>query len=53
MFDSYIAHMLYLVEALYTAEHSTLLVAYKELEAKMRHNVKMPTITTIQEKFIQ
>ena len=51
--DSYITHILYLVEASYTFNHLALLVAYGSLKAKMRHDVKMSIASIIKKKFIQ
>ena len=50
--DNYIAYVLYLVEASYTSDHSALLVVYDDLEAEMRCDVKMSTISITKKKFI-
>ena len=50
--DSYIAHVLCLVEASYTSDHSALLVVYDNLKAEMRHGVKMSTVSITKKKFI-
>ena len=51
-FSSYIAHVLCLVETSYTSDHSALLVVYDNLEAKMRHDVKMFIVSITKKKFI-
>ena len=50
--DSYIAHVLYLAEASYISDHPALLVAYDDLEAEMRCDVKMSTVSITKKKFI-
>ena len=52
-FNSYIACVLHLAEASYTSDHSALLVVYNNLEAEMRHDVKMFTVNITKKKFIQ
>ena len=51
--DNYIACILCLVEASYTSDHSALLVVYSDLEAEMRCDVKMSTVSITKKKFIQ
>ena len=43
--DSYITCVLHLAEAFYTFDHLALLVVYNDLEAEMRHDVKMFTVS--------
>ena len=50
--DNYIACVLHLAEAFYTSNHSALLVVYDNLEAEMRHDIKMSIVSIIKKKFI-
>ena len=50
--NSYIACVLHLAEASYTSDHSALLVVYDNLEAEIRHDVKMSTVSITKKKFI-
>ena len=51
-FNNYIAHVLCLAEASYTSDHSALLVVYDSLEAEIRCDVKMSTVSITKKKFI-